>query len=77
MRDWFQRLFSPSEEPSYLRDPYIFGKAASEAERRRQKYERMRRRLFRRVRAKAGRSKLPKGVLTVAAWTKHEEEKVG
>jgi hypothetical protein len=75
MRDWFQRMFSPSEEPS--RDPYLFMHAAVEAERRRQKYERMRRRLFRKVRAKAGRSKLPKGVLTIAAWTKHEEEKVG
>jgi hypothetical protein len=77
MRDWFERLFSPSEEPSYLRDPYVFGKAASEAERRRQKYERLRRRLFRKVRAKAVRSKLPKGVLVPAQWQRHEEEKIG
>jgi hypothetical protein len=71
MRTLFERLFSPSEEPS--RDPYLFMHAAVEAERRRQKYERMRRRLFRKVRAKAGRSKLPKGVLTVAKWQRHEE----
>jgi hypothetical protein len=73
MRTLFQRLFSPSEEPSCNRDPYIFGKAVAEAERRRQKYERMRRRLFRKVRAKAGRSKLPKAVLVPAQWQRHEE----
>lgn len=71
MRDWFSRMFSPSEEPS--RDPYLFMHAAVEAERRRQKYERMRRRLFRKVRAKAGRSKLPKAVLVPAQWQRHEE----
>jgi hypothetical protein len=75
MRTLFQRLFSPSEEPS--RDPYLFMHAAVEAERRRAVYVAEREALFRRVAERAAKSKLPKGVLTVASWTKHEEEKVG
>jgi hypothetical protein len=74
MRDWFSRMFSPSEEPS--RDPYLFMHAAVEAERRRAEYVKEREALFRRVAERAAKSKLPKGVLVPAQWQQHEE-KVG
>jgi hypothetical protein len=74
MRTLFERLFSPSEEPS--RDPYLFMHAAVEAERRRAVYVAEREALFRRVAERAAKSKLPKAVLVPAQWQQHEE-KVG
>jgi hypothetical protein len=71
MRDWFSRLFSPSEEPS--RDPYLFMHAAVEAERRRAVYVAEREALFRRVAERAAASKLPKGVLRISQWQRHED----
>jgi hypothetical protein len=74
MRDWFQRMFSPSEEPS--QDIQFWVKATLKARARRRKYRRQRRRLMAKVRARAAGSRLglgrkPEPVVSMSLWKEH------
>ena len=74
MRSLFERLFSPSEEPS--QDIQFWVKATLTARARRRRYRRERRVLMAKVRARAancrlGLGKAPQPVVSMSLWKEH------